>query len=188
MTQTIDDTLAERGSRYGEFESHAAVTQAIKAAMAAGFNWVYLEDDQRESLEMVAHKIGRILNGDASYIDSWTDIIGYVRLVEKRLIAEQTEPKADFDKECQCPVCADDREVQREAGVPKGSWGDSVAGQYPVEEPRDDDFVRKLYGRLVKLNAKEASSSKPSDDEVDAALNVLLAAGVITAVEEDGDA
>lgn len=90
MTQNIDQTLAERGERYGDFEGHATVTQAIKEAMQVGDNWAALPDDMKECLEMVAHKIGRILNGDPDYIDSWTDIIGYTRLVEKRLTAEQS--------------------------------------------------------------------------------------------------
>jgi uncharacterized protein (UPF0297 family) len=85
----IDITLAERGSRYGEFPDHAAITQDIKGAMQGHGGWENLADDQKEALEMVAHKIGRIINGDPNYIDSWTDIIGYVRLVEKRLIDEQ---------------------------------------------------------------------------------------------------
>jgi hypothetical protein len=41
----------------------------------------------REALEMVAHKIGRILNGDPKYHDSWHDIIGYTKLVADRLRA-----------------------------------------------------------------------------------------------------
>lgn len=90
----IDETLAERGSRYGEFEDHALVTQNIKRAMYDSKNWAELDDDKAECLEMVAHKIGRILNGDSDYVDSYTDIIGYVRLIEKRLIAEQAEPPA----------------------------------------------------------------------------------------------
>jgi hypothetical protein len=92
MTQPIDDTLAERGARYGSFEGHAQITQSIKAAMFDSDNWDALDDDIKECLEMVAHKIGRIINGDPQYIDSWTDIIGYARLVEKRLIDEQTPP------------------------------------------------------------------------------------------------
>ncbi len=88
----IDETLAERGSRYGEFVDHAEVTQLIKEAMRFGDNWESLADDMKECLEMLAHKVGRILNGDPEYVDSWTDIIGYARLVEKRLIAE-AEPK-----------------------------------------------------------------------------------------------
>ena len=81
----IDDTLAERGTRYGEFSDHARITQNIKRAMENSKNWSMLDDDMRETLEMIAHKIGRILNGDPDYIDSWHDIIGYTKLVEDRL-------------------------------------------------------------------------------------------------------
>lgn len=95
MTQTIDQTLAERGARYGEFADHAEVTQSIKVSIASGNNWYTLDDDMKEAMEMVAHKFGRILNGDPDYIDSWTDCIGYLRLVEKRLIAEQAEPQGN---------------------------------------------------------------------------------------------
>lgn len=99
MTQTIDDTLAERGERYGEFEGHAELTQALKDDMQSHWGWHELDADMKECLDMVAHKIGRIINGDPQYIDSWTDICGYVRLVEKRLIAEQgAEQGEDKDK------------------------------------------------------------------------------------------
>lgn len=43
------------------------------------------EDDQVEALEMIAHKIGRIINGDPNYADSWHDIAGYAKLVADRL-------------------------------------------------------------------------------------------------------
>ena len=85
----IDSTLNERGNRYGEFAGHANVTQNLKRAMGQHPGWHDLKNDQREALEMVAHKIGRILNGDPNYIDSWHDIIGYARLVEQRLEREQ---------------------------------------------------------------------------------------------------
>lgn len=81
----IDATLAERGVRYGSFEGHARITQAIKAAMADSPNWAGLAPDQREALEMVAHKAGRILNGDPNFHDSWHDIVGYAKLVADRL-------------------------------------------------------------------------------------------------------
>ena len=81
----IDATLAERGSRYGDYATHAGITQDIKRAMADAPNWSRLDDDMRETLEMIAHKIGRILNGDPTYHDSWHDIIGYTKLVADRL-------------------------------------------------------------------------------------------------------
>lgn len=100
----VDQTLAERGERYGPFNSHAAITQSIKTAMS-GFgyspngcfntvhrtNWSRLSHAQREALEMIAHKIGRILNGDANYADSWHDIAGYAQLVENELNATKGE-------------------------------------------------------------------------------------------------
>ena len=81
----VDATLAERGTRYGTFTGHTKITQNIKRAMQDSPNWEKLDDDQREALEMTAHKIGRIMNGDPNYADSWHDIIGYTRLVEARL-------------------------------------------------------------------------------------------------------
>ena len=85
MTKTIIDTLDERQATYGDFECHASVTQGIKREMSYGKNWGSLSDDKKECLEMVAHKIGRILNGDPDFHDSWHDIIGYVTLVEREL-------------------------------------------------------------------------------------------------------
>lgn len=82
----IDKTLAERGNRYGDFQEHARITQNIKKAMADSPNWKDLSDDKRETLDMIAHKVGRILNGDPEYADSWHDIIGYTKLVENTLV------------------------------------------------------------------------------------------------------
>ena len=83
---SIQDTLNERGSRYGAFNSHAEITQAFKSVMAGGeTNWASLTASQKEALEMIAHKIGRILNGDPNYADSWVDIAGYAQLVVNEL-------------------------------------------------------------------------------------------------------
>lgn len=84
----INETLTERGNRYGEFPEHARITQNIKRAMVDSPNWATLPDSMKESLEMVAHKVGRILNGDPKYADSWHDIIGYTRLIEQELANE----------------------------------------------------------------------------------------------------
>lgn len=82
---TITDTLDERGKRYGKFETHAEITQSIKAVMFNSRRDLVLSADQREALEMIAHKIGRIINGDPDYADSWVDIAGYAQLVADRL-------------------------------------------------------------------------------------------------------
>jgi hypothetical protein len=85
MSSNIQDTLAERGSRYGDFATHAEITQNLKYIMQDTQNWKLLNYDQKEALEMVVHKIGRILNGDPDYDDSWVDIAGYATLVANRL-------------------------------------------------------------------------------------------------------
>lgn len=83
---TLEQTLEERGKRYGEFKTHADITQTLKSAMIAAPKWSVLTPSQKEALDMIAHKIGRILNGDPNYADSWHDIAGYATLVEDELI------------------------------------------------------------------------------------------------------
>lgn len=88
----IDDTLAERGNRYGDFTGHGFITQLLKKDMRAFcpagdsqiLAWDKLDPHQQEALDMIAHKIGRILNGDPDYADSWHDIAGYAKLCEDR--------------------------------------------------------------------------------------------------------
>lgn len=84
-TVVVDTILEERGSRYGAFVDHARITQNIKVSFMDSPNWSDMPDDMREALEMIAHKIGRILNGDPDYADSWIDIAGYAKLVADRL-------------------------------------------------------------------------------------------------------
>jgi hypothetical protein len=83
--QTVEATLEERGKRYGAFSGHASISQGLKYRMSEARNWSSLNASQMESLEMIAHKIGRILNGDPNYADSWHDIAGYAQLVEDQL-------------------------------------------------------------------------------------------------------
>ncbi len=86
-TDTIDAVLDERGSRYGKFDAHAEITQTLKrqAAWYLSLREKKLSFDQQEALDMIFHKIGRIINGDPDYADSWVDIAGYAKLVADRL-------------------------------------------------------------------------------------------------------
>lgn len=87
-TNDVDTILAERGSRYGRFIDHAYTTQLIKSVITDGMGrdkYADLSPDQKEALDMIAHKLGRIVNGDPHYADSWIDIAGYAKLVADRL-------------------------------------------------------------------------------------------------------
>jgi len=83
----INATLAERGSRYGAFDGHAEIAQQLKATVRVfeAKRGCDLAHDQREALEMIMHKVARILNGDPNYADNWIDIAGYATLVADRL-------------------------------------------------------------------------------------------------------
>src|SRR5512144_268419 len=84
---TIDQTLNDRGKHYGSFVGYAKVTQELKKVIAVALSAKnkVLADDQQEALDMIVHKIGRIVNGDPNYADSWVDIAGYAKLVADRL-------------------------------------------------------------------------------------------------------
>ena len=88
----IADTLQERGKRYGKFTGHAAVSQGIQEILVRSLKhnpnveeYEMLDSDIKEALFMIAHKLGRIVNGDPGYADSWLDIAGYAKLVADRL-------------------------------------------------------------------------------------------------------
>ena len=81
----INKTLSGREENYGSFRSQAHKSQMIKESMCVA-GWDDLRPIQKEALEMIAHKIARILNGKgANYADNWHDIAGYATLVENDL-------------------------------------------------------------------------------------------------------
>lgn len=80
----ITETLQERGQRYGVFKRHAEISQQLKEVIS-GYQTKVLSADQQEALDMICHKIARIINGDPDYADSWHDIAGYAQLVADRL-------------------------------------------------------------------------------------------------------
>ena len=81
----IEQTLTERGARYGDFAEHARIAQGLKDIMWQKDGWSRLTPAMRQALEVIADKIARILNGDPTYADNWHDIQGYAQLVEKTL-------------------------------------------------------------------------------------------------------
>ncbi len=98
----IDNILEKRGKRYGAFRTHAKISQSLLDLMreyvieikdyeeceSGNYRpkvWDKLKPYQREALGMICNKLGRILNGDPNYADSWADIAGYAQLVAKEL-------------------------------------------------------------------------------------------------------
>lgn len=106
---SIQDTLQERGNRYGDFTDHAKIAQDLQAVMQGATTvrvpfeeggvtpWSLLSPVQRQALTVIADKIARILSGDPNYADNWHDIQGYAKLVEERLLvpADTVTPSND---------------------------------------------------------------------------------------------
>jgi len=103
QSNDIQSTLNQRKNTHGDFRDNASIMQALKATMRAGKNWdINLSTFQKEALEMIQHKIGRILSGNPDEPDHWHDIAGYATLVENILLTgqshrtEQTKPAQDI--------------------------------------------------------------------------------------------
>lgn len=78
----VTETLGLRENRYGEFRNVSETSQCLKDIMRSGASWKGMEPYMQESLDLIANKLARIVNGDPFYDDSWHDIGGYAKLVE----------------------------------------------------------------------------------------------------------
>lgn len=81
----VERTLAERGSRYGDFLDNANLSQLLEETIRHQSGYNNLNNLHREALKFIFQKISRIVNGDPNYADNWHDIQGYAKLVEERL-------------------------------------------------------------------------------------------------------
>lgn len=82
----IEQTLRDRNETHGKFATQALISQSMKKRVRDGKNWSNMDADMRESIDMILHKVARIVNGDPYHLDSWHDISGYATLVENRLL------------------------------------------------------------------------------------------------------
>ena len=79
----ISDLLAAREVTYGAFREVAALSQQLKDLLST----CQVSAVQAESIDMIASKLARIINGDPDHVDSWKDIAGYAMLVVAELEA-----------------------------------------------------------------------------------------------------
>lgn len=77
-----------RHATHGDFGLNAEVSQRIKAV----YEWAMQQEGssdltaiQKEVLDFMASKIGRVLSGKADHVDHWDDLAGYPTLVANHL-------------------------------------------------------------------------------------------------------
>ena len=133
---SVENTLAERGGRYGEFADHAMIAQGIQDVMRNAPKWGLLDADMKQALSVIADKIARILNGDPYYLDNWHDIQGYAKLIEKRIEMLPNEEQTAFDTK------SEDAEFEKEfdkqlARNPLWDGKIPVSMGFPGTQPRN---------------------------------------------------
>jgi hypothetical protein len=86
---SIQNTLQERGSRYGAFTDNAVLTQSFMDVLAKAPNYDKLHAQHLEAFHMIFHKISRLACGDCMHADGPHDIAGYATLLEEWINAQQ---------------------------------------------------------------------------------------------------
>ena len=98
-----EEILEQRGNRYGSFKDQAVLVQSFKSTMESSLRWNDLKPYQKEALEMIQHKISRMLNGDPNYLDNVDDILGYAQLMRDQMRKDNekniTPPLFNTDEE-----------------------------------------------------------------------------------------
>lgn len=95
---TLQQTLNERAVTHGFFAVNSRISQQLKEQVRNEVGYDKLTYAQRESLDMIMHKISRILSGDPKFIDSWRDIAGYAQLVVDDLHNDPTASDIKTEK------------------------------------------------------------------------------------------
>lgn len=87
---SVNQILREREKTHGNFRVHATTSQMLKNVINDR-STNELTSSKREALEMIAHKMARILSGNSDTIDHWDDIAGYATLVANELRDNENE-------------------------------------------------------------------------------------------------
>jgi hypothetical protein len=77
----VNEILSQREQQYGQYNIVSDISQNIKAIIKDSPNYKSMPTYMKESLDMIANKMARILNGNYYLRDSWNDISGYSGLV-----------------------------------------------------------------------------------------------------------
>ena len=77
---TTTELLSQRQETHGDFNEVARIAQQFRKMMRVEYGWEHMNDAQREALDSMASKFGRIASGDPNFRDHWDDIAGYATL------------------------------------------------------------------------------------------------------------
>lgn len=174
----INDTLKERELTYGDYADNAMIIQNLKDIIRCGKNYSLTSSAQRESIDMIVHKLGRIVNGDPSYMDSWHDIVGYAELAMTDMKEREcheieiTDPEVENDNEeyYDCPECEDEFEGLSETTKDFIKTIDQLDRE--IEDVLNDTYI-KLGQTKNSIGEDVKYVSTATDDTINDIVDVL---------------
>lgn len=87
MNKSTEAVIPNRDNQHGGMESVGAIAQQLKRNIRSGKNWSQLTPGEQEALDMIAHKISRILSGnDPHDFEHWTDLAGYAHAAMRKKV------------------------------------------------------------------------------------------------------
>ena len=77
----IKKVLKQREEVHGDYVAHSLLSQKLKDSVRLHEGFASLSYNQKESIDMILHKISRVVNSRVDEIDNWVDICGYAQLI-----------------------------------------------------------------------------------------------------------
>ena len=97
MTPT-ENILMERQNTHGDYKEVAEMAQLFRKLMRKTVGWTDMNDAQREALDSMATKLGRIGSGNPHFRDHWDDLAGYATLASMNCDSNNCTVQQDIAK------------------------------------------------------------------------------------------
>lgn len=139
-----EEILNEREKTHGDYKHVARLSWSFKHTVREELNSQEkdmrrnVDIGQQEAVEMILHKIARIICGDPNHADHWDDIAGYAMLGKGKRIGCGRCGKYRRDKLARCECMQGERVIRQEDMPPTAHMGEKFLfeeGRFgPVDE------------------------------------------------------
>jgi hypothetical protein len=95
---TVENILTERQNTHGDYKEVAEMAQLFRKLMRKTVGWTDMNDAQREALDSMATKFGRLGSGNPHFRDHWDDLAGYATLASMNCDSNNCTVQQDIAK------------------------------------------------------------------------------------------
>ena len=153
---TVENILTERQNTHGDYKEVAEMAQLFRKLMRKTVGWTDMNDAQREALDSMATKFGRLGSGNPHFRDHWDDLAGYATLASMNCDSNNCTVQQDISK-----VVESIRTVQQD--IAKVVEQIKVGGE-PTGVDEDGDRFPEVV-TLPKTGKKGFFSAKKDEGE-----------------------